>query len=66
MIHRKMDKTVWKSGGSHSWYQRKSGHVMAMFPWLQFHLLADGNIVPACRSSRNPSAGLCKISHELN
>jgi cation diffusion facilitator CzcD-associated flavoprotein CzcO len=32
MIHREMERTVWKSGGCHSWYQSKSGHVIALSP----------------------------------
>lgn len=36
MIHREMQRTVWKSGGCHSWYQSKSGHVVAMFPGFSF------------------------------
>lgn len=36
MIHREMAQTVWKSGGCHSWYQSKSGHVIAMFPGFSF------------------------------
>ncbi|WP_370289408.1 flavin-containing monooxygenase [Nocardioides sp.] len=36
MIHREMDRTVWKRGGCHSWYQSKSGHVIAMFPGFSF------------------------------
>lgn len=36
MIHREMDKTVWKTGGCNSWYQSKSGHVIAMFPGFSF------------------------------
>ncbi|MGU3348774.1 flavin-containing monooxygenase [Pseudomonas monsensis] len=36
MIHREMERTVWKSGGCHSWYQSKSGHVIAMFPGFSF------------------------------
>lgn len=36
MIHREMEPTVWKSGGCHSWYQSKSGHVIAMFPGFSF------------------------------
>ena len=36
MIHREMEKTVWKSGGCNSWYQSKSGHVIAMFPGFSF------------------------------
>lgn len=36
MIHSEMEKTVWKSGGCHSWYQSKSGHVIAMFPGFSF------------------------------
>jgi cation diffusion facilitator CzcD-associated flavoprotein CzcO len=36
MIHREMERTVWKTGGCHSWYQSKSGHVIAMFPGFSF------------------------------
>lgn len=36
MIHSEMDKTVWKTGGCKSWYQSKSGHVIAMFPGFSF------------------------------
>ena len=36
MIHREMERTVWKAGGCHSWYQSKSGHVIAMFPGFSF------------------------------
>ena len=36
MIHREMEQTVWKAGGCHSWYQSKSGHVIAMFPGFSF------------------------------
>lgn len=36
MIHREMESTVWKAGGCHSWYQSKSGHVIAMFPGFSF------------------------------
>ncbi|GAA4116120.1 NAD(P)/FAD-dependent oxidoreductase [Nocardioides fonticola] len=36
MIHREMKKTVWQNGGCHSWYQSKSGHVIAMFPGFSF------------------------------
>ncbi|MDO9237760.1 MAG: NAD(P)/FAD-dependent oxidoreductase [Aquabacterium sp.] len=36
MIHEEMKKTVWKTGGCHSWYQSKSGHVIAMFPGFSF------------------------------
>lgn len=35
-IHRDMERTVWKSGGCQSWYQSKSGHVVAMFPGFSF------------------------------
>lgn len=35
-IHEEMEKTVWKSGGCTSWYQSKSGHVIAMFPGFSF------------------------------
>lgn len=36
MIHSEMERTVWKNGGCHSWYQSKSGHVIAMFPGFSF------------------------------
>lgn len=36
MIHREMNRTVWKTGGCHSWYQSRSGHVIAMFPGFSF------------------------------
>jgi len=36
LIHREMKQTVWQSGGCHSWYQSKSGHVIAMFPGFSF------------------------------
>ncbi|MCU0121008.1 NAD(P)/FAD-dependent oxidoreductase [Pseudomonas sp. B2M1-30] len=36
MIHREMERTVWKTGGCHSWYQSKSGHVIAIFPGFSF------------------------------
>lgn len=36
MIHSEMERTVWKSGGCTSWYQSKSGHVIAMFPGFSF------------------------------
>ncbi len=36
MIHSEMRQTVWKSGGCKSWYQSKSGHVIAMFPGFSF------------------------------
>ncbi len=36
MIHSEMEKTVWKAGGCSSWYQSKSGHVIAMFPGFSF------------------------------
>lgn len=36
MIHREMDRTVWKTGGCSSWYQSRSGHVIAMFPGFSF------------------------------
>ncbi len=35
-IHSQMEHTVWKSGGCNSWYQSKSGHVIAMFPGFSF------------------------------
>lgn len=39
MIHSEMEQTVWKSGGCKSWYQSKSGHVIAMFPGFSFTYL---------------------------
>ncbi len=36
MIHKEMEKTVWKSGGCSSWYQNKSGKVIAMYPGFSF------------------------------
>jgi cation diffusion facilitator CzcD-associated flavoprotein CzcO len=36
MIHREMQQTVWQAGGCKSWYQSKSGHVIAMFPGFSF------------------------------
>lgn len=36
MVHSEMERTVWKSGGCSSWYQSKSGHVIAMFPGFSF------------------------------
>lgn len=39
MIHSEMEQTVWKSGGCNSWYQSKSGHVIAMFPGFSFTYL---------------------------
>lgn len=36
MVHREMKQTVWQAGGCHSWYQSKSGHVIAMFPGFSF------------------------------
>ncbi|MGB3771422.1 MAG: NAD(P)/FAD-dependent oxidoreductase [Rhodococcus sp. (in: high G+C Gram-positive bacteria)] len=36
MIHREMDRTVWKNGGCTSWYKSKSGRVIAMFPGFSF------------------------------
>ncbi|MEW9797384.1 flavin-containing monooxygenase [Alteromonas sp. CYL-A6] len=35
-VHREMEKTVWHNGGCHSWYQSKSGKVIAMFPGFSF------------------------------
>lgn len=35
-IHQEMKKTVWYKGGCDSWYQSKSGHVIAMFPGFSF------------------------------
>ena len=52
MIHSEMKKTVWAKGGCHSWYQSKSGHVIAMFPGFSFsyrnltrHVKWDDHIV---------------------
>ncbi|MBZ5736167.1 NAD(P)/FAD-dependent oxidoreductase [Nocardioides sp. TRM66260-LWL] len=36
MVHREMERTVWKKGGCSSWYQSRSGHVIAMFPGFSF------------------------------
>ena len=36
MIHRELKRTVWVTGGCHSWYQSKDGHVIAMFPGFSF------------------------------
>lgn len=36
MIHREMERTVWKTGGCNSWYKSNSGHVIAMFPGFSF------------------------------
>ena len=36
MIHREMERTVWKQGGCTSWYQSRDGHVIAMFPGFSF------------------------------
>ncbi|MBI3213711.1 MAG: NAD(P)/FAD-dependent oxidoreductase [Mycobacterium sp.] len=36
MIHREMKRTVWQHGGCHSWYQSKSGRVIAMYPGFSF------------------------------
>jgi cation diffusion facilitator CzcD-associated flavoprotein CzcO len=36
MVHREMEKTVWKKGGCSSWYQNKKGKVIAMFPGFSF------------------------------
>ena len=36
MIHREMEHTVWKTGGCSSWYQSRSGHVVAIFPGFSF------------------------------
>ena len=47
MIHSEMDKTVWKKGGCNSWYQSKSGHVIAMFPGFSFtYRLMANNFKP--------------------
>lgn len=36
MIHREMEGTVWHDGGCTSWYQSRSGRVVAMFPGFSF------------------------------
>lgn len=36
MVHSEMEKTVWHYGGCQSWYQNKSGKVIAMFPGFTF------------------------------
>nr|WP_136252194.1 NAD(P)/FAD-dependent oxidoreductase [Ningiella ruwaisensis] len=36
MVHDEMTKTVWHYGGCQSWYQNKSGKVIAMFPGFSF------------------------------
>jgi cation diffusion facilitator CzcD-associated flavoprotein CzcO len=36
MIHREMERTVWHDGGCTSWYQSRSGKVVAMFPGFSF------------------------------
>lgn len=36
MVHREMQRTVWKTGGCQSWYQSRSGHIVAMFPGFSF------------------------------
>ncbi|WP_210649123.1 NAD(P)/FAD-dependent oxidoreductase [Nocardioides sp. SYSU D00065] len=35
-IHREMERTVWHDGGCTSWYQSRSGRVVAMFPGFSF------------------------------
>lgn len=40
MIHDEMKKTVWHTGGCTSWYQSKSGKVIAMFPGFTFTYIA--------------------------
>ncbi len=32
MIHREMEQTVWHTGGCTSWYQSRTGKVIAMYP----------------------------------
>ena len=36
LIHKEMAKTVWQRGGCDSWYNSKSGKVIAMFPGFSF------------------------------
>ena len=36
-VHREMERTVWHDGGCTSWYQSRSGRVVAMFPGFSFH-----------------------------
>lgn len=38
-VHEEMKKTVWHQGGCSSWYQSKSGKVIAMFPGFSFTYL---------------------------
>ena len=35
-IHRQLQRTVWVRGGCASWYQSKSGHIVAMYPGSSF------------------------------
>lgn len=35
-IHQEMERTVWHTGGCTSWYQSRSGKVIAMFPGFSF------------------------------
>lgn len=35
-IHSEMERTVWQTGGCTSWYQSRSGHVIAMYPGFSF------------------------------
>lgn len=35
-IHSEMQRTVWQTGGCNSWYQSRSGHVIAMYPGFSF------------------------------
>lgn len=36
-IHQEMQKTVWQTGGCHSWYKSREGKVIAMFPGFSFN-----------------------------
>lgn len=40
-----MERTVWKLGRCHSWYQSKGGYVIAVFPGLSFTYPRFGVVV---------------------
>ena len=69
MIHREMEKTVWHDGGCTSWYQSRSGRVVAMFPGFSFtfrrlahrfrpehHVLAPAATAPSTTPSERITA----------
>lgn len=39
-VHEDMEGTVWRQGGCRSWYQSRSGHVVAIFPGFSFSFRA--------------------------